>query len=112
VSRRWKSGRLSAINALTATIVLSLAGFAAARADELSDLRAKQQLLQQQLDQLSPLPAQGPALGGSVSGNSVVPDRPPVIGGSFPRSFLIPDTNTSVTISGSVQENAGYGRSW
>ena len=99
MSSRRNSGRLAvAINGLTAAVVLSLAGLAAARADELTDLRADQQLLQQRLDQLNPPPTQG-----------VAPDRPPVIGGSFPRSFLIPGTNTSVTIGGSVQQNFGYG---
>jgi len=103
MSSKRKTGGL-AIGGMIAGIVLALAGLAAARADELSDLRADQQLLKQQLDQLSPPPAQGTP--------PAAPDRPPVTGGSFPRSFLIPGTNTSVTIGGSVQTNAVFGHSW
>jgi hypothetical protein len=108
MSSRRNTGRLTVINGLTAAIVLSLVGLAAARADELADLRADQQLLQQRLDQLHPPPAQGAAPGSGVSSARTAPDRPPVSGGSFPRSFLIPGTNTSVTIGGSVQQNFGY----
>jgi hypothetical protein len=39
------------------------------------------------------------------------PEQPPTIGGSFPRSFVIPGTETSVTISGSVQTNFSFGNS-
>jgi hypothetical protein len=112
MSTKRKTGGLTAIGGLTGAVVLALASLAAARADELSDLRANQQQLKLQLDQLSPPPAQGTspaAPGGSVS---AAPDRPPVIGGSFPRSFLIPGTNTSVSVSGSVQQNAGFGHAW
>jgi hypothetical protein len=38
------------------------------------------------------------------------PEQPPTIG-SFPRSFVIPGTETSVTISGSVQTNFRFGNS-
>jgi hypothetical protein len=107
---------VAAIGGLTVAIMLLLAGLAAATpssADELSDIRANQQLLKQQLDQLSQPPSPGSAAEtpGGGSGERTPPDQPPLIGGSFPRSFLIPDTNTSVTVGGSVQQNFGYGMS-
>jgi hypothetical protein len=102
---------LVAIGVPTAAVAL-LTGLSAARADELSDVRANQQQIQQRLDQLSQPPELNSALGalgdGAFSARAAS-DQPPVIGGSFPRSFLIPGTNTSVTISGSVQQNFGYG---
>ena len=72
---------LAALGGLTAVIALP-----AAKADELTDLRANQELLQQRLDQLAqPAP-------GSPSTS---------IGqGSFPRSFLIPGTDTSLRVGG------------
>jgi hypothetical protein len=77
--------------------VLALAmmtGLAGARADELSDLRANQELLQQRLDQLSQVPP------GAVG--------TPVTSGSFPRSFVIPGTGTSLRVGGSVDARANY----
>ncbi len=102
---------LAAMGGLTAAVAL-LTGLGAARADELNDVRANQRQIQQRLDQLSqpPDPSSAPeAPGGGASSARAAPDQLPVIGGSFPRSFLIPGTNTSVTISGSVQQNFGYG---
>jgi hypothetical protein len=88
--------------AALAVAIMLLAGFSAAKADELSELRADRQLLQQQFDRLqgtapAPTPGAQPAA------------RPPVVGGSFPRSFVIPGTDTSVSFSGSVQSNFGFG---
>jgi hypothetical protein len=62
------------------------ADLSAARADELADLRANQELLQQRLDQLSQAAAGAPAS--------------PIGVGSFPRSFLIPGTDTSMRVGG------------
>ena len=45
-------GTLAAIGGLTATIAL-LTGLPAAKADELADLRANQELLQRRIDQLA-----------------------------------------------------------
>lgn len=91
-----------AVGALVVSIVL-LSGFSAASADELSDLRTDRQLLQQQLDRLQgaaqPLPP----------GATPPARQPPIVGGSFPRSFVIPGTDTSVSVSGSVQSNFGFG---
>src|SRR5712692_6246583 len=62
-------------------------GAGAASADEISDLRANQELLQSRLDQL----AQAPAPAGPGA---------PTLAGSFPRSFLIPGTDTSIRVGG------------
>jgi hypothetical protein len=60
-----------------------------ARADELADLRANQELLQRRVDQLAQAgPSVGPGPGG------------PVMAGSFPRSFVIPGTEVSLRIGG------------
>jgi len=78
---------VAALGGLTAAIAL-LACPPAAKADELADLRANQELLQQRLDQLSQAgPSTGPAAG-------------PIGVGSFPRSFLIPGTDTSMRVGG------------
>jgi hypothetical protein len=78
-----------------------LAGSSAARADELADLRANQELLQKRIDQLSQAPpagAPGPYVPGF--GAETRPLNAPVTTGSFPRSFLIPGTDTSLRIGG------------
>jgi len=81
----------------------------AAQADELSDLRANQQLLQERIDQLSQ------ALPGGGGPGTIYPGGPPspVAGqpsaaGSFPRSFLVPGTDTSIRVGGQIRENAIY----
>ena len=61
----------------------------AVRADELADLRANQELLQQRLDQLAA--ETGGATPRPGSGIGV---------GTFPRSFLIPGTDTSLRVGG------------
>ena len=76
---------LAALGGLTAAITL-LAGLPSAKADELADLRANQELLQQRLDQLSQAATAAPAA--------------PIGVGSFPRSFLIPGTDTSLRVGG------------
>ena len=50
--RKRNIGSLAAIGGMTAAVAL-LTGFPAARADEMADLRANQQLLQQRIDQLA-----------------------------------------------------------
>jgi hypothetical protein len=100
MTRQWKFGSAAAIGAPLAAFVL-LAGSSAAKADELADLRANQELLQKRIDQLSQAPPQaapyvpgfGPETHKQVSGV-------PAVGGSFPRSFLIPGTDTSLRIGG------------
>src|SRR6266568_9013308 len=61
-------------------------GAHSAYADELADLRANQELLQQRLNQLAQAAPAGPGAALGV--------------GSFPRSFLIPGTDTSLRIGG------------
>src|SRR5947207_11893301 len=87
--------RTAAIASLSWAVSMFLVGGAnSARADEVADLRANQQLLQSRIDQLaqaSPsahagvVPAAGPA---------------PTLTGSFPRSFLIPGTDVSLRVGG------------
>ncbi len=76
---------VAALGGLTAAIAL-LAGPTAAKADELADLRANQELLQQRVDQLAQAGPAAPA--------------GPIGVGSFPRSFLIPGTDTSMRVGG------------
>jgi hypothetical protein len=83
-------GRLIALAAL-------LAGAPAAMADELSDLRANDQLLQQRLDQIE----RTQAAPGSPAGSAVTR-------GSFPRSYTIPGTDTSIRVGGTVSETLDY----
>ena len=105
-------GALAAIGGLTAAIALQT-GLPAARADELADLRANQQLLQQRIDQLAQAQAQGAIPGETkeypgVAGPMGAKATPgvPVGGGSFPRSFLIPGTDTSIRVGGFVDFTA------
>jgi hypothetical protein len=76
-----------------------------ARADELSDMRADMQLLQQRMDQLAQF-APG-TTGGAAYGAKPAPGAP-LLGGSFPRSFLIPGTDTSIRIGGTANEVLDY----
>jgi hypothetical protein len=80
---------VEALGGLTAAIVL-LAGLPPARADELAELRANQERLQQRLDQL----AQDEPAGAPVRPSTAIGV------GSFPRSLLIPGTDTSLRIGG------------
>ena len=87
-------GAVAAIGTLTAGIAL-LTAVPGARADDLQQLQANQQLLQQEIDQLAAL--RTPATPGA-----------PSLAGSFPRSILIPGTDTSLSVGGYVQLNAFY----
>jgi hypothetical protein len=107
MTRAQRIGSLAAIGGLTAMIALQT-GLTAARADELSDLRANQQLLEQRIDQLEKAQAATTQPGvqqAAVEGGPVVAGAPS-IAGSFPRSFLIPGTNTSIAISGYIKFDA------
>jgi Porin subfamily/DcaP outer membrane protein len=115
MTRKRYLGNLAAIGGITAGIAL-LTGFSAARADELADLRANQQLLQQRIDQLAQAQAQGappphlavPGMTGAAAyGTKPVPGAE-LVGGSFPRSFLIPGTDTSIRVGGFVDETIDY----
>ncbi len=113
MSRKRNLGKLAAVAGLTAAAAL-LMGLGSAGADELADLRANQQLLQQRIDQLAQAQAQAPPLpgtqGGGVTqglGYKAAPGTPEV-GGSFPRSFLIPGTETSLRVGGFVDFTTLY----
>src|SRR6516165_6598146 len=93
MTRKRNAAIVAVIGGLSAAIAL-LTGLPTARADELADLRANQELLQRRLDQLSQA-AQGGPPGPAPSGPGS-----PVVAGSFPRSFLIPGTDTSIRIGG------------
>jgi hypothetical protein len=95
---------VAAIGGAGATLAL-LAGSPAALADELADLRANQERLQQRIDQLSQAaPGSVPIPGQYVPGYGPPTGAPgpnqPVVSGSFPRSFLVPGTDTSIRIGG------------
>jgi len=71
-----------------------------ALADEVSDLRANQELLQRRLDQLAQTI---PAPGGMYPPTGGGPTTVQMMGGSFPRSFLIPGTDTSLRVGGELR---------
>ena len=88
------------LGGITAVVAL-LSSSPMARADELADLRANQELLQKRIDQLSQLPPQAPPYVPGFGPETLKqPKGTPVVGGSFPRSFLIPGTDTSLRIGG------------
>ena len=90
---------------LSTAALVTMTGLSGARADELSDLRVNQQLLQDRLDQLAQ------AAPNWTPGNPFPTNAPPgtpVTSGSFPRSFLIPGTDTSLRIGGFVQGQMVY----
>src|SRR5580658_5241245 len=96
MKNRWNV----AIAAAVACMLSALLAIAsqAAWADELSDLRANQELLQRRVDQLAQataVPATGIGSGGLTSG-------------SFPRSFLIPGTDTSLFVGGEINLTGLY----
>src|SRR5919201_247892 len=89
MSRRRGAGIVPAIGWSLPIFALAT-GLSVARADELADLRANQELLQQRLDQLAQVPPPPPAPGPGG----------PVTAGSFPRSFVIPGTEVSLRVGG------------
>jgi len=85
-------GTMMALGGFTAVVALVTA-LPSAKADELADLRANQELLQRRIDQLAQAgPAAFPPGGGGPGG--------PVMSGSFPRSFVIPGTEVSLRVGG------------
>jgi hypothetical protein len=67
MTRKWNLVCAATIGGLGAAFAL-LAALSAARADELADLRANQELLQKRIDQLSQAPPPGAAPGPYVPG--------------------------------------------
>src|SRR2546423_14089542 len=74
-------GTVAALGGLTAAVAL-ITALPSARADELGDLRANQELLQRRIDQLAQLPPPGAPLGG--------PGGTGPGGGASPRPFVSP----------------------
>jgi hypothetical protein len=107
MTKTQKIGTLAALGSLTATIAL-LTGLPTAKADELADLRANQELLQRRIDQLAQIPPSrispgiAPAMGAQPTPGAAL------IGGSFPRSFLIPGTDTSIRVGGFIDLTGNY----
>src|SRR5690349_15835512 len=101
------NGRNVAITAAIAGVLAAplVVGSYQARADELSDLRANQELLQRRLDQLAQIPAPGSPYPGGPPAKSAGAG---IVGGSFPRSFLIPGTDTSIRVGGEIREVLDY----
>ena len=85
-------GAIAALGGMAAAAAL-WAGIPGARADELAQLKANQQILQQELNKLEQVAAVHAPL---------MPPGTPSLAGSFPRSILIPGTNTSIQIGGYV----------
>jgi hypothetical protein len=103
------NGRNGAITAAIACVLsapLAIAPYAA-QADEVSDLRANQELLQQRLDQLAQAPI-SPVGGLYPGGAPAASAGTGTVGGSFPRSFLIPGTDTSIRVGGAITVNVMY----
>src|SRR6266699_822621 len=88
MSGKRRAGIIPAIGWVLPGLLL-VTGLSTARADELADLRANQELLQRRVDQLAQAgPSAGPGPGG------------PVLSGSFPRSFVIPGSEVSLRVGG------------
>ncbi len=104
--RKRTIGTMAALGGMTAAIAL-LSGAPAAKADELADLRANQELLQQRVDQLAQAPI-SPVGGLYPGGAPPASAGQPSLGGSFPRSFLVPGTDTSIRVGGAITVNAMY----
>lgn len=89
-------GTMAALGGFAAAVAL-LAGLPAAKADELADLRANQELLQRRLDQLA-----------QVGAPESKPREGTVTAGSHPRSFIIPGTDTSLRVGGEARLSVDY----
>jgi hypothetical protein len=103
MNRTDKIGGLAAIGGMTAAVVL-LTGLPTAKADELADLRANQELLQRRIDQLAQVAPGNPYGRGAPNPAATTG----ATGGSFPRSFLIPGTDTSIRVGGEIREVLDY----
>jgi hypothetical protein len=94
MTRTRKLGTAATLGGLAAAAAL-LTGLPPAQADELADLKANQQLLQQRIDQL----AQAAAAPAAPTAD---------LKGSFPRSILIPGTDTSLSVGGYTNLDVSY----
>jgi hypothetical protein len=105
MTRKRTLGTRAALGGITAAAAL-IAAQPAAKADELTDLRANQELLQRRVDQLaqSGNVGAGPVLETTTGG----PVNVQMTGGSFPRSFLSPGTDTSIRVGGEIRLDSLY----
>src|SRR5438045_9069739 len=92
MSRRRGAGIVPAIGWSLPVFVLAT-GLSTARADEIGDLRANQELLQRRIDKLAQVPPPAPPPGGPGG---------PVTAGSLPRSFVVPHAEGSLRFGGEV----------
>ncbi len=99
MTRKRTFGTRAALGGLTAAVALMTAPLAAT-ADEVADLKANQELLQQRVDQLAQAQVPGNLFG---VGGPPGPVNVQMTGGSFPRSFLIPGTDTSIRVGGEIR---------
>src|SRR2546423_13129387 len=91
-------GTVAALGGLTAAVAL-ITALPSARADELGDLRANQELLQRRIDQLAQVPPPGAPPGGPGG---------PVMAGRFPRPLVGPGPRGSVRARGPGGGSAGW----
>jgi hypothetical protein len=103
MNRKRILGTATAIGGFAAFALLS--GVPNAKADEVSDLRANNELLQQRLDQIAQTNNTGPSRLFSTDNQAMTAAA---TAGSFPRSFLIPGTDTSIRIGGNITWIADY----
>src|SRR5437764_3978101 len=96
MTKKRNIGTVAALGGLTAAVAL-ITALPSARADELGDLRANQELLQRRIDQLAQVPPPGTPPAGPGG---------PMRAGSFPRSFVIPGTEVSLRVGGQAVGSA------
>ena len=104
MTRKRTIGTRAALGGLTAAVAL-LTAQPAAKADQVSDLRANNELLQRRLDQLAQARIPGDPYGVTARPG---PTTVQMMGGSFPRSFLIPGTDTSIRVGGEIRLNTQF----
>jgi hypothetical protein len=97
--RKRQNATIAAAVAAALTVPVGF-GIGPAQADELTDLRTNQELLQRRIDQLAQLRGPGDPYG-TTGGPG--PVNVQMMGGSFPRSFLIPGTDTSIRVGGEIR---------
>jgi Porin subfamily len=97
---------------------------APARADDVTEIKAQIQALNERLSKIEQQQAQAkaaatpapstsaapaaPAASAASAASAVPPDEEPVVGGAFPGSFKLPGTNTSIGLHGWVSLQSFY----
>src|SRR6185437_1782400 len=103
MTRMRTLGTIAAIGGLSAFALLT--GVPSVKADEVSDLRANNELLQQRIDQIAQAANNGPSRLFSADERA---STAAAMAGSFPRSFLIPGTDSSLRVGGNITWIADY----